>query len=318
MERSSCHKGFVARHNFERCKLHFYPCARHGAYSIVAFAFFLSVPVNAQDAEGSGVPIASQEPAPQNVFSGDWATAGIGAGYAPSYEGSDDYNIIPAPIIQGSVSGFNFGARGPGLYVDVIRDSNTHKKVEFILGPQVRVRLDRNNRIKDPVVKRLGKLDTAVELGFTSGVTVTKITNPYDRLSFGIDAGWDVAGAHKGAIISPSVTYSTPLSQAIFTSLSVSADHASGKYARYYYSIDAAGSALSGLPVYTAGKGWKSAGATVLGGYDLSGNARDGGFAVFGIVNYSKAIGDAKRTPLTSLRGNANQWFLAGGINYTF
>lgn len=310
--------GFIARHNFERRKLHFHSRARRSAIGIAAFALFLSQPINAQDAEASGVPIARQEPLLQNVFSGDWVTAGIGAGYAPSYEGSDDYNIIPAPVIRGSVSGFDFGARGPGLYVDVIRDSNARKKTEFILGPQVRVRLDRNNRIKDAVVKRIGKLDTAVELGFTSGVSIAKIINPYDRLSFGIDAGWDAAGAHKGAIISPSVTYSTPLSRAIFTSLSVSADHASGKYARYYYSIDAAGSALSGLPVYTAGKGWKSAGATVLGGYDLSGNARDGGFAVFGLVNHTRLTGDAKRTPLTSLRGSAGQWFVAGGISYTF
>ncbi len=295
-----------------------YSFVRQSALGISIILFTLGNTANAQDAEGPYVPIAGHVPVSENVFSGDWATVGIGAGYASSYEGSDDYNIIPAPVIRGSVSGFDFGARGPGLYVDVIRDGNSRKKVEFILGPQARVRLDRNNRIKDPVVRRLGKLDAAVELGFTSGVTITKITNPYDRLTFGIDAGWDVAGAHKGSIISPSVTYSTPLSPAIFASLSVSADHVSRNYANYYYSVDSAGSTANGLPVYFASKGWKSAGATFLGGYDLSGNARDGGFAVFGLVNYSKLMGDAKRTPLTSVRGDADQWFLAGGISYTF
>jgi MipA family protein len=59
-------------------------------------------------------------------------------------------------------------------------------------------------------------------------------------------------------------------------------------------------------------------GISLLGAIDLSGDARDGGWGVFGLVNYSRLTGDAKRSPVTSLRGDADQWFLAGGISYTF
>jgi outer membrane scaffolding protein for murein synthesis (MipA/OmpV family) len=72
------------------------------------------------------------------------------------------------------------------------------------------------------------------------------------------------------------------------------------------------------LPQFNADGGWKIYGASLLGAIDLSGDARDGGWGVFGLVNYSRLTGDAKRSPVTSLRGDADQWFLAGGISYTF
>jgi outer membrane scaffolding protein for murein synthesis (MipA/OmpV family) len=132
------------------------------------------------------------------------------------------------------------------------------------------------------------------------------------------DIQWDVAGAHKGRIISPSVSYSTPLSMAIFTSFSLSATHVDGNYTDTYFSIDQAGSIASGLPVFDAKGGWKSYGASLLGAVDLSGDARDGGWGIYAFVNYSRLTNDAALSPVTSLRGDANQWFMAGGVSYTF
>lgn len=271
------------------------------------------VPSIAQDSEA---PTA--EAPDRGVFAGDWLTVGIGAGYGPSYDGSDDYVLFPAPIAQGSVGGFDFGARGPGLYVDLIADGNSDSNVKFLAGPLVRVRLDRNSNIKDPVVRLLGKEKVAVEVGATAGVSFSKVINPYDTLSLSTDIQWDVAGAHKGRLISPSISYSTPLSTAIFTSISFNATHVDGNYADTYFSIDQAGSTASGLPLFDAKGGWKNYGASLLGGVDLSGDVRDGGWGVYGFVNYSRLTGDAKRSPVTSLRGDANQWFFAGGVSYTF
>jgi MipA family protein len=273
-----------------------------------------ATPALAQEADES----TKAEAPDRGVFEGDWLTVGIGPGYGPSYEGSDDYVLFPAPIAQGSVAGFDFGARGPGLYVDLIRDSDSDAGVKFLAGPLVRVRLDRNSRIKDPVVRLLGERDVAVEVGGTAGVAFSGVLNPYDTLSVSGDIQWDVANAHDGRLISPSVSYSTPLSPAIFANLSLSATHVDGNYADTYFSIDATGSAASGLPLFDAKGGWKSYGASLLTGYDLSGDARDGGFGLFGLVSYSRLTGDAKRSPVTSIRGDASQWFLAAGIAYTF
>jgi MipA family protein len=280
-------------------------------------AAFACPPLYAQEADAA--PDAAEAGAPdRGVFAGDWLTVGIGAGYATSYEGSDDYVLFPAPLAQGSVGGFDFGARGPGLYVDLIPDSNSGNSVQFLAGPLVRVRTDRNSKIKDPVVRALGKEDVAIEVGATAGVVLSKVINPYDTLTFSTDIQWDVAKAHRGRLISPSISYSTPLSPAIFTNLTLSATHVDDKFADTYFSIDTVGSAASGLPVFDAKGGWKSYGASLLAGYDLSGDARDGGWGMFGLVSYSRLTGDAKRSPVTSIRGDADQWFLAAGISYTF
>ena len=274
-----------------------------------------AIPVFAQAQE---TETANADAPERGVFAGDWLTLGIGAGYGPSYEGSDDYTIFPAPLAQGSIGGFDFGARGPGLYVDLIADSNSDSSIKFLAGPLIRVRLDRNSNVKDPVVRLLGKEDVAVEVGATAGVSFGAVLNPYDTLTISGDIQWDVAKAHRGRLITPTISYSTPLSEAIFTNLSVSATHVDRNYADTYFSIDALGSAASGLPVYNAGSGWKGYGASLLGGVDLSGDVRDGGWGVFGLVSYSRLTGDAKRSPVTSIRGDAGQWFLAGGVSYTF
>lgn len=273
----------------------------------------LCAPAFAQDREAPETerPIRS-------VFAGDWVTVGFGAGISPSYDGSDQYDLFPAPLVQGSVEGIDFGARGPGLYVDLIADGNSGKDVKFLAGPLVRFRMDRNNDIKDSVVRLLGKEDVAIEVGATAGVSFSKILHPFDSVSLSTDIQWDVAGAHKGRIISPSVSYSTPLSMAIFTSFSLSATHVDGNYADTYFSIDHAGSIASGLPVFDAKGGWKNYGASLLGAVDLSGDARDGGWAIYAFVNYARLTNDAARSPVTSLRGDANQWFMAGGVSYTF
>ena len=275
----------------------------------------------------AAAPVAAQAPEAESakadvpdrgVFAGDWLTLGIGVGYGPSYEGSDDYTVFPAPLAQGSVGGLEFGARGPGLYVDLIADGDNESNVKFLAGPLFRVRLDRNSKIKDPVVRSLGKEDVAIEVGATAGISFSKLLNPYDTLTISGDIQWDVAKAHRGRLITPAVSYSTPLSKAIFTNLSLSAVHVDDNYADTYFSIDTLGSAASGLPVFDADGGWKSYGATLLGGIDLSGDGRDGGWGTFALVSYSRLTGDAKRSPVTSIRGDADQWFFAAGVSYTF
>ena len=285
------------------------------AASLTIAAAFSAQPIHAQTQEAE---TAKADAPDRGVFEGDWITLGIGVGYGPSYEGSDDYTVFPAPIAQGSLGGFDFGARGPGAYVDLIADGNSDSTVKFLAGPLVRVRLDRKSKIKDPVVRALGKEDVAVEVGGTVGVSFAKVINPYDTLTLSVDAQWDVAKAHRGRLITPTISYSTPLSEAIFTNLSLSATHVDDNYADTYFSIDAPGSAASGLPLFDADGGWKSYGATLLGGYDLSGDARDGGWGIYGLVSYSRLTGDAKRSPVTSIRGYADQWFLSAGVSYTF
>jgi outer membrane protein len=254
----------------------------------------------------------------QSVFAQDfYMTVGLGAGMVPSYEGSDQYVFFPAPVVQGNYKGYAFGARGPGLFVDLIKDP-VLPKVEYIAGPVLRARIERNNRIRDVVVKRLGDRPIAVEAGATGGVKINRIFNRFDSLTFQADALFDISGAHSGALVTPQVSYNRLLGTKGVVNLSASADFVDGDFADYYFSIDAAGSAASGLPRYRAGGGLKSIGTSALLGLDLSGNALDGGWGVFVIGSYSRLQGDVADSPIVAIRGDADQFFGGAGLTYTF
>ena len=263
------------------------------------------------------VPLAAQAQSEETVFDGDYLTVGIGAGYAPSYEGSDDYLFYPQPVIQGSLAGIAITPRPGGIALDVIPDGRD-AKVGFSLGPVVRLRANRDGRIEDPVVKRLGKLDSAVEVGANAGVTLYDLLSGYDSLTLSSDVKWDVANAHEGMTISPSLSYFTPVSRGAAVSLSLGAEHVDDDYADYYFSVSPAGSVASGLPTFQADGGWKSVGAVALLGVDFDRDLTNGGLAGFVTGGYTRLLGDAKRTPLTSIRGDADQWLAGAGLAFTF
>lgn len=280
-------------------------------HALAAACLFLTTsPLMAQ-------PQDQRPSAGESVFDGDYVTLGAGIAVGPSYDGSDDYIVSPLPVILGSVAGIDFEPRGPGLALDFIPDRDG-AKVDLILGPVGRARFDRNNSIRDDVVRSLGDLDVAVELGVATGIKVNRVFNPFDSLTAEVDLRWDVAGAHRGRVISPNLTYFRPLNRGTAASLTISADHVDDDYADYYFSISPAGTATSGLPTFSATGGWKNIGISLFSAIDLDGNAANGGFSVILIGSYSRLLGDAKRSPLTSVRGDANQLFGVIGVGYTF
>lgn len=279
------------------------------ALAAIAFA----TPLAAQDAGEDDTAAPSYE---GTVFDGDWLSLGAGAVYLPSYEGSDDYVISPLPIVQGNLAGIGINPRPGGLALDFIPDADG--EIAFSAGVSARLVRNRAGQIKDPVVEALGELDTAIEVGPTVGVSFPGVLNPYDSLSFNVDARWDVAGAHRGMVVAPTVTYFTPLSKGIAGSLSFSANHVDGDYADYYFDISPAQSLASGLPAFNSDGGFKNAGVTAFMGFDLDGDLTNGGLAIAVIGSYSRMLEDAKRTPFTSIRGDADQWMVGAGLGYTF
>lgn len=266
-------------------------------------ALLLAVPASAQDGSAS-------------VFEGDYLSVAVGGAYGPSYDGSDDYVLYPAALVQGSLGGVDFTSRGAGVALDFISDPDDG--IGFDLGVTGQLRGNRARQIEDPVVESLGKLDYAIEVGPTIGLGIPGLLNPYDGLSIGLDASWDINGAHGGMVIEPSVTYFTPLSRGIAASLSLTAEHGDGDFADYYYTVTPAQSLASGLPAFDAGGGWTKAGGNLLLGFDLDGNLENGGLAFVVVGSYMKMLEDAKRSPFTSVRGDADQWTGALGIGYTF
>ena len=246
------------------------------------------------------------------VFDGNWFSIGAGAVYSASYDGSDDYVVSPIPIVQGKIGGVRISPRAGGAALDFVNDDSDGAKISA--GVTARLNRNRASQIEDPVVLSYGELDTAFEVGPSVGISLPGLLNPYDSLSFSIETLFDVAGAHDGTLVSPGVTYFTPVSRGAAISLSVSGSYVDDDYADYYYSVPAGGA----LPAYQADGGWDRGGVNLLTGVDLDGNLANGGLALIAMGGYSRMLGDGKRTPFTSIRGDADQWMGALGIGYTF
>jgi outer membrane scaffolding protein for murein synthesis (MipA/OmpV family) len=277
-----------------------------------AVAASLASPALAQSA-----PASSELPSAEQIANRDTVTVALGAGLTPDYEGSDDYRIIPAGAIRGKVNGISFSTRGLNLYVDVVPGGSGN--IDFDAGPIVGVRLNKRTHIKDDVVDLLPRRKTAIEVGGFAGVSIKGVTNPYDSLGVRLDVTHDVGNAHKSTIFSPNLDFSTPLSRATYASLSLGAEFVANRYADYYFSITPADSLATGgvLPVFNADGGMKNWKAGLLLNQSLTGDLLHG-FSLFGLANYSRLVGDFKRSPIVSDRGSANQWLVAAGAAYTW
>lgn len=278
-------------------------------------ALLTAAPAVAQSAADAPVPPVA-DTAVNSLLDGDYVTIGLGAAMLPSYEGSDSSILTVAPLLRGSVSGFDFSSRGPGIGVDLIRDRGSKVNIQF--GPVLTLNLDRTSRINDPVVEALGQEKAAIQGGAFAGLSYDGLLNRFDTIGAQVEVVTDLGDVHNGTLITPSVSYSTPLSAAFYVILSVSATHISDSYARNYFGVTPAGSIGSGLPVFGAEGGWKDVGGSLSAAYDFSGDLRDGGFGLFARGAYSRLQNDPARSPVVRLRGDRDQYLAAAGVSYTF
>jgi MipA family protein len=282
---------------------------RHLIWAAVAAS--ISSPLLAQTP-----PTAGALPSPEEIAGKDMVTVAGGAAIVPDYEGSDDYRIIPAAAIRGKVGGISFTTRGSYLYVDVVPGT---AKMDFDAGPIVGARFTSRRHIDDDVVKLLPNRKTTLEVGGFAGVSFHGLTNPYDSLGLRLDVLHGLGSGRNWTNFSPNVEFSTPLSRRTYVSASVGAEWAANKYADYYFSISPADSLRTGgvLPAFNADGGMKNWKAGLLLNQSITGDLLHG-FSVFGTGQYSRLVGDFKRSPIVSQRGSASQWIGALGLAYTW
>ena len=218
----------------------------------------LATPAAAQEADTAVQSLAVPAPA-SDAFSGDYLVIGLGVASVPSYEGSDDSAIIGAGGVTGRIAGIGIGARSGGISLDFVPDGKD-ARIGFGLGPVARWHGNRTAHIKDPVVEALGKIKGTVEAGVAGSVTVKRLVTPVDTLTFSADVRWDATGYGGGTVVSSSISYFTPVSEAAVFGLSVASDIVDTQYANYNFAVSPAGSLASGLPVFTAKGGLKNIG----------------------------------------------------------
>lgn len=268
----------------------------------------------------------AQSEAPQAVAAsggsamGDnFVTVGLGLAVLPDYEGSNDYRAIPVPGAVGRVRGHNFVYLGNRFTFDLIREDRD-SRWDIQLGPVASVGLNRAflSGIHDSRIRALGKVDPSVELGGYAGIARWGvITSDYDRLSATITVRHDVASGHKGTLVTPSISYMTPLSTTAMIGLYASANHADDHYATTFYSVTPVQNGASGLPTFTARGGWKDWTLAAAGNVSLTGNLTHG-LSLVGGVAYTRMLNDFADSPVTSIAGSRAQWMAGMGLAYTF
>lgn len=268
-------------------------------------AMLFAHPVHAQPVPAQGGP----QPG------GDTVTVGLGIAMTTSYDGASDYKVIPGGALRGTVNGHDFQLTGLQLFVDAI-PNRRGGKIDVEFGPVAGVNLNRTGDVSDARVAALGELQTAVELGLRGSVGWRGVLNRTDKLALSVTAVRDVAGAHDSHVVSPSLEYTTLLSRRTFARLAVTGEFTGKDHANYYFGIDNAGAAASGLAAYTPGGGLASVGGSALAIHSLSGGRT--GWALFGVVSYKRLQGDVARSPIVRTTGSPDQVFTSVGLAYTF
>jgi outer membrane protein len=225
---------------------------------------------------------------------------GLGAGLAPDYEGSEDYEGVPIPYVNVrwsnhmSINWLGNKAKANLIPSPIWRGG--------VVGEYIAERDDVDNNQVD----RLEDVDASVMLGGFFGFE-------YENWSADIEAMADVADGNDGAIIRLNGGYRIPIDQTWTLSLGAFTTWADDDYMQAYFEIDAADAARSGLQTFDADSGFKDVGLNLAASFKPWKHI---GF--MGLVSYKRLLDDAEDSPVVDDAGDANQ--LMGGIlvTYTF
>jgi outer membrane scaffolding protein for murein synthesis (MipA/OmpV family) len=207
-----------------------------------------------------------------------WALSlGVVGGYAPDYEGSDDYEFGAGPNITASWRDLIF-YKGKSLGANLIRTKNL--KAGPILSWNSGRDEDDNSKLDG-----LGDVDSSIEAGGFISYRVKP-------LRFRLEARQDVNSGHEGALVELSGGTGLPFEKPlVFVSLGTT--WASDDYMESFFGIDSGQSTASGLKEYNADAGIKDVNIGLTAGYSITPRWRVGGK-----LEYKRLVGDAADSPI--------------------
>jgi outer membrane scaffolding protein for murein synthesis (MipA/OmpV family) len=275
---------------------------------VIAGAYLVGVTGTPATAQSIDVSTPVDAPAPVEVSAGTGLTfsAGLGAAFAPDYEGSDDYNIVPF---------WNLGLRNlyhPETFVQLtglqIR-SNLLPDNNWRFGVSGRYLSDYDD-VDDNKVEELDDVENTTLFGFTIGYDFANGLR--NDMAVEVDAQYDIAEGN-GGVLTPRFRWRQPWSQQMILEATLAATWASEDYMENRFAIGGGDAARSGLETHDAEEGFKNASLSGAITYRLTNS-----LSLTGLAAYSRLFGDAEDSPIVDDRGSANQ--AVGGVllNYTF
>jgi MipA family protein len=233
-------------------------------------------------------------------------TLGAGAGTAPDYEGSDDYEFVPLWNLRVG------NLYHPKTFVQVIGPrlrSNFLPSDHWRLGLAGQFIRERDD-VEDDQVDDLEKVDPSVMLGAIGGYDF--LADRQRDLVIELEARQDVAN-DNGFLATVRGVYNGRLSESWLLNGVVGSTWASDDYMSSYFGIDADDAARSGLDGFNADEGFKD--VSLGGGVSYRLFER---VSVSALASYTRLIDDAADSPVVDDAGDENQFFAGALVNYTF
>lgn len=222
-----------------------------------------------------------------------WAgkyVVGLGAGMAPDYEGSEDYNAVPALMFKGNYdSGRYFSLQGTNFKLNVI-PSNT-----FSFGPVLNYRMERDD-VDNDQVDAMDKIDSSFEAGAFGAYNI-------DNFMLGLEVVTDVSDEHDGTLVKAIVGYKWQAMPKLMITPTIFTTYADDDYMDTYFGVNDGNRGSSTLlPNYEADGGMKDFGINISAHYTPWQH-----WGVMGLLSYSSLLNDAKDSPIVDDEGDKNQ-----------
>ncbi len=215
---------------------------------------------------------------------------GGGIKVQPEFEGSDEYQVVPWPIVSLEI------LRLPGL------GEFGGPSTGFSFSPSFNVVGERDPKAGDDLFG-LDKVDTTIELGGKVGFT-TDTFGGFVAVRRGFGGHEGVVGEAGLDIIMRPTDRLTFIGGPRVTA-------ASDKFFDSYYSVSPAESAATGLPTFDASGGFKSVGVAGELVYNLT-ELMD----LHLEAGWDHLVGDAAKSPIVADAGSKNTFTVGAGVSY--
>ena len=227
-------------------------------------------------------------------------SVGGGIGFAPDYEGSEDYKAVPVPVAD-----IKFGN---GMFMKLLGlnlRANLLPNKMWQLGPVVNFRGARED-VENNAVDDMKDVDGTSELGVFGSFV-------YNKWFVSVEFMSDMGDGHDGWYSKLKGGYNWVVNESWVVSIGASATYADDDYMQTYFGVSTRDSRRSGLDRYDAEAGIKDVGVNLGANKIITQN-----WSVRGVVSYTQLLGDASDDSPVVDEGNEGQRFIAVMAVYSF
>ena len=245
---------------------------------------------------GFAVPATAQELWSSKRDGGDWwVTLGAGATVQPPYDGSDEFEFLPLPVVDVRYKDIAFLSSAEGLGWNVYKT--------------------RNVRVGPVLTYYLGNSDTPtgvdeVDYGIQGGAFAEFA---FDHWRFDARALQSLAGDAEGLQINFGAAYGTRINGDWRVVIRPNATWYNENEMKTYFGINSKEASTSGLAEFSPSASFKDVALDLEVAYELSRN-----WSILALARAGYLLGDAADSPLVDPEGTELQFSTTLGFAYHF